>query len=156
MRCLLVFALICGACADPTGLGVASSTAHATAASATVIVVNVADGLGGAARVWSIEIGETPPGTDCKNRGDALIVLDVYTSLSSAPRGTIRVEVGDPPPMIYPAVYPHYANGFAIDGELVIDAASTTRILGSFSGQANLAGANVLVEATFDAPTCGL
>jgi hypothetical protein len=143
-------------CAEPTGLGVAESNGFDTAASATVIVANGSDGAGGSLRIWSIEIGEAAPGTDCHNRGDALIVFDVYTKLNSAPRGEIPMEQGEPPPMIFPRVYPRFANGNAIDGMLVIDAASSTRMLGSFRGQTEIEGAVLTLEATFDAPTCGV
>ena len=146
--------IVVAGCAEPTGLGAASASAYPDAASATVIVANATDGVE-RFRIWSVEIGEAPPGTDCKNRGDALIVFDVFTQLSSAPRGVIASTV-DVPPMIYPAVYPRYANGFAVTGALVIDAASTTRMLGSFSGTASLDGTVVTVDASFDAPTCAL
>jgi hypothetical protein len=142
------------ACAEPTGLGEASSTAHASAASATVTVANGTNGVE-AFRVWSIEIGESAPGTDCKNRGDALMVFDVYTQLSSAPRGVIDFTA-EIPPYVYPGVSPTYPDGFAIDGTMIIDAASTTGLFGSFTGQANLAGNVVRVDVAFEAPTCGI
>jgi len=154
MRWLLALALV--GCTDPTGLGEADSSAFETAASATVIVANVPDGIGGSFRVWSIEIGEAPPGTDCHNRGDALVVFDVYTRLNSAPRGTIPVESLAPPPEVLPALYPYFPDGVATDGEMTIDAASSTRILGSFHGHANLQGSAVTLDMTFDAPTCGV
>lgn len=148
-----VLAVLAG-CADPTGLGEASSSAYATAASSTVVVANASDGVD-TFRVWSIEIGEAPPGTDCKNRGDALIVFDVFTQLSSAPRGEIRLT-SEVPPFVFPAVAVHPSNGSALDGTMVIDAASSTRLLGSFRGQANIEGVMVTLEAEFDAPTCGV
>lgn len=156
MRVLLAVGLLVVGCADPTGLGEASSNAFDTAASATVVVANVADGTGGTLRVWSIEIGEAAPGTDCRNRGDALMAFDVYTRLNSAPRGTIVLDPGEPPPVVFPALYAHYPNGFAIDGEMVIDAASTTRLIGSFRGVTDLQGTMITLEASFDAPTCGV
>lgn len=149
----LVFALLAG-CAEPTELGEASASAYDNAASATVVVANATDGVN-VWRVWSVEIGEAPPGTDCKNRGDALLVFDVFTQLSSAPRGAIRLTT-EVPPRVYPAVYAHYPNGFAIDGVMDIDAASTTGLFGSFRGEANLDGVVVEVEAAFEAPTCGV
>ncbi|GEM_PF-4522264 len=149
----LLFAMLAG-CAEPTGLGDASTTTYANAASATVVVANASDGVR-AFRVWSVEIGDAQPGTDCKNRGDALIVFDVFTQLSSAPRGVVPLTM-EVPPLVYPAVAAHYVDGFPIDGEMVIDAASTTGLFGSFRGQANLQGTVVTVEAAFEAPTCGL
>jgi hypothetical protein len=154
MRWFVLAMLGCTGCTDPTGLGEASANAYDSAASATVVVANGTDGASNF-RVWSIEIGEAPPGTDCKNRGDALIVFDVYTQLSSAPRGEIRMTT-DVPPLVYPGVAVHYANGFAVDGLMEIDAASSTRILGSFRGQATLDGSTVDVDVDFDAPTCGV
>jgi hypothetical protein len=149
----LVLAMLVG-CAEPTGLGVASATAYPSATSATVIVANGSYGLTNF-RVWSIEIGESPSGSDCKNREDALVVFDVFTQLSSAPRGVIPLTA-EVPPILFPAVYAHYANGFSLAGEMVIDAASTTRMVGSFVGTANLDGATSEIEVVFDAPTCGI
>lgn len=149
----LALAMLVG-CAEPTGLGAASTTAYPSAASATVVVANASTGLVDF-RVWSIEIGESPSGTDCKNRGDALVIFDVYTQLSSAPRGVIPLTL-EVPPILFPAMTVHYANGSALSGDMVIDAASTTRILGTFIGDANIEGVSTRVEASFDAPTCGL
>ncbi|MFN0251044.1 MAG: hypothetical protein ACKV2T_29485 [Kofleriaceae bacterium] len=154
MARILVAIATLAACAEPTGLGEASSTAHPSAASATVIVANGTNGIA-AFRVWSIEIGENAPGTDCKNRGDALVVLEVYTQLSSAPRGTILLTT-EVPPFVFPKFTANYPDGFAIDGTMIIDAASTTGLFGSYSGQANLAGSVVRVDVEFDAPTCSI
>jgi hypothetical protein len=149
----VVIAMVAG-CAEPTGLGEASATAYPDASSATVIVANATDGII-AWRVWSIEIGDSPPGTDCKNRRDPLVSFDVLTQLSSAPRNVIPLTL-DVPPFLFPAVYARYSNGFAIDGEMVIELASSTGLFGSFRGQANLDGTVVTLEAAFEAPTCGI
>lgn len=153
----LVLAMLVG-CAEPTGMGAASTSAFTSAASATVTVANVfiQGNVGGeTVRIWSVEIGEKPPGTDCKNRGDALVVFDVYTRLSSAPRGVVPLII-DPPPMLYPAVFTLLPDGFAIDGEMIIDAASTSGLFGSFHGTINQQGTVMDLDAEFAAPTCGV
>lgn len=152
MRWLLL-AMLAG-CAEPTGLGAASASHYATAASATVVVANASDGIR-QFRIWRVEIGEAPPGTDCKNRQDPLVYFDVFTTLGSAPRGDIRLTT-EVPPFEFPAVAVQYSNGTPIDGAIVIDAASSTGLFGTFRGQATLDGAVVTFYAEFEAPTCGV
>ena len=152
--CLLI--LVAPACSDPIGAGEASSAALPQIASAYAEVGNVFldQPQAGTYRVWHLGFGAEAAGTDCTTV-DPIISFEVYTIFSSAPRGDIPISMLAPPPQEFPTLYAEIADGTFSAGTLSITSASTTRLIGTFTGFANLAGQpSTSIDLAFTAPTC--
>lgn len=151
---LLAGVLALGACEDAVGTDAATSSAHPTLASATVVtdVVSLLQPVG-TYRRWTLLLTADPPGTSCERIGAPLVSVDIYTIFDSAPRGQIPLS-RTPPPVVFPSAYVTLADGAAMDGVIDIPLAASTGLVGTLEGQGVIDGVNQPIAITFDAPTC--
>ncbi len=151
---LSLLASLVAACEDAVGTGAATSSAHPTLASATVVtdVVNLVQPAG-TYRRWTLLLTADPPETACERIGAPVVSVDIYTIFDSAPRGQIPLS-RNPPPVVFPAAYVTLADGAAMDGVIDIPLAASTGLVGTLDGQGVIDGVNQPIAIMFDAPTC--